>query len=66
MRSIKQRIETAKSADDGGDVPPGNLPSEPKFTSLTDPAAAWTNKGQMKALFAYETNYLRYQGSRHC
>ena len=50
--------ENAKSDDDGDDAPPGNPPSEPKFTSLTDPAAAWTNKGQMKALFAYGTNYL--------
>src|SRR5579859_8259896 len=40
------------------DMPPGNPPSEPKSTSLTDPAAAWTNKGQMKAVFAYGTNYL--------
>ena len=50
--------ETAKSADDGDDAPRGNPPAEPKYTSLTDPAAAWTNKGQMKALFAYGTNYL--------
>jgi hypothetical protein len=39
-------------------MPPGNKPAEPKSTSLTDPAAAWTNKGQMKAVFAYGTNYL--------
>src|SRR5665213_3257203 len=50
--------ETAGSADESDDAPPGNPPSEPKFTSLTDPAAAWTNKGQMKAVFAYGTNYL--------
>jgi transposase len=50
--------EGAKSGDDGDGEPPGNSPSEPKFTSLTDPAAAWTNKGQMKAVFAYGTNYL--------
>ena len=50
--------ETAKSADDGDDAPRGNPPAEPKYTSLTDPAAAWTNKGQTKALFAYGTNYL--------
>jgi hypothetical protein len=43
--------ETAKSDDDGDDAP-GIPPSEPNFTSLTDPAAAWTNKRQMKALFA--------------
>jgi transposase len=43
-------------ADD--DLPPGNPPAEPKVTSLTDPAAAWTNKGQMKVLFAYGINYL--------
>jgi transposase len=49
--------ETANSreSDDG---PSGNPPSEPKFTSLTDPAAAWTSKGQMKAVFAYGANYL--------
>jgi transposase len=40
------------------DMPPGNPPSEPKSTSLTDPAAAWTNKGQMKVVFAYADNYL--------
>jgi hypothetical protein len=40
----------AESADDGDDTPPGNPASEP--------AAAWTNKGQMKAVFAYGTNYL--------
>ncbi len=51
-------IETARSADEDDSTPPGNPPSEPKFTSLTDPAAAWTNKGQMKAVFAYGTNYL--------
>ena len=50
--------ETAKRADDGDDARRGNKPAEPKYTSLTDPAAAWTNKGQMKALFAYGTNYL--------
>jgi transposase len=48
--------ETAKSAAD--DARRGNPPTEPKYTSLTDLAAAWTNKGQMKALFAYGTNYL--------
>jgi len=39
-------------------MPPGNPPAEPKFTSLTDPAATWTNKGQMKVTFAYGCNYL--------
>jgi hypothetical protein len=43
---------------DDDDAPPGNPPSEPKFTSLSDPAVAWTNKGQMKAVFAYGTNHL--------
>jgi len=41
-----------------GDMPPGNPPAEPKVTSLTDPPAAWTNKGQMKVTFAYGDNYL--------
>jgi hypothetical protein len=50
--------EEAKCANDGDPSPPGNPPSKPKYTSLTDPAAAWTNKGQMKAVFAYATNYL--------
>ena len=36
-------------------VPP---PAAPKLTSLKDPAAAWTNKGQTKVGFAYDTNYL--------
>src|SRR6201993_4388156 len=40
------------------DMPPGNPPTSPKVTSLTDPTAAWTNKGQMKVGFAYGTNYL--------
>jgi hypothetical protein len=40
------------------DMPLGNPPAEPKVTSLTDPAAAWTNKGQMKVLLAYDINYL--------
>ena len=39
-------------------MPPGNPAAEPKFTSLTDPAATWTNKGQMKVMFAYGCNYL--------
>jgi len=38
------------------DMPLGNPLSEPKFTSLTDPAAAWTNKDQMRAVLAYSTN----------
>ena len=50
--------EIAKTADEDDDAPPGNPPAEAKFTSLTDPGAAWTNKGQMKAVFAYGTNYL--------
>jgi hypothetical protein len=50
--------ETAESHESDDDEPSGNPASEPKYTSLTDPAAAWTNKGQMKALFAYATNYL--------
>ena len=51
--------EAAKSdIDKDDDAPRGNKPAEPKYTSLTDPAAAWTNKGQMKALFAFGTNYL--------
>ena len=39
-------------------MPPGNPPAPPKVTSLTDPTAAWTNKGQRKVGFAYGTNYL--------
>src|ERR1700761_4541022 len=46
----------SEAADD--DMPRGNPPAEPKVTSLTDPAAAWTNKGQTKVGFAYSTNYL--------
>ena len=48
--------EVAPPPDD--DMPPGNPAAEPKFTSLTDPAATWTNKGQMKVTFAYGCNYL--------
>ncbi len=52
------RTATEDAAKGADGAPPGNPPSEPKYTSLTDPAAAWTNKGQMKATFAYATNYL--------
>jgi transposase len=51
-------VEAAKTDDTADAMPPGNPPSEPTVTSLTDPAAAWTNKGQMKVVFAYGTNYL--------
>ena len=49
--------ETAGTKD-ADNLPPGNPPAVPKVTSLTDPTAAWTNKGQMKVGFAYGTNYL--------
>jgi hypothetical protein len=39
-------------------MPPGNPPAPAKVTSLTDPTAAWTNKGQRKVGFAYGANYL--------
>jgi hypothetical protein len=38
----------AETADPGSDMPPGNPSAAPRVTSLTDPTAAWTNKGQMK------------------
>jgi len=38
----------AASPREPEDMLPGNPPSTPKLTPLTDPAAAWTNKGQMK------------------
>jgi hypothetical protein len=50
--------EAAESESVESDMPPGNPPAAPKVTSLTDPAAAWTNKGQVKVGFAYGTNYL--------
>ena len=50
--------EERKSSGPPDDIPPGKGPVEAKATSLTDPAAAWTNKGQMKAVFAYGANYL--------
>jgi hypothetical protein len=50
--------EAAKTEDADNDIPPGNPPAPPKVTSLTDPTAAWTNKGQRKVGFAYGTNYL--------
>lgn len=52
------RAKTEPPHEVPDDMPPGNPPSEPKSTSLTDPAAAWTNKGQMKVVFAYGINYL--------
>src|SRR5271154_4260928 len=48
----------AKTEDADNDKPPGNPPAPPKVTSLTDPTAAWTNKGQRKVGFAYGPNYL--------
>jgi transposase len=51
-------VETAKTEDVANDMPPGTPPAAPKVTSLTDPAAAWTNKGQTKVGFAYGTTYL--------
>jgi hypothetical protein len=50
--------EAAKTEDADSDVPPGNPPAPPKVTSLTDPTAAWTNKGQCKVGFAFGANYL--------
>ena len=50
--------EAAKTEDADNDMPRGNPPAPPKVTSLTDPIAAWTNKGQRKVGFAYGTNYL--------
>ena len=59
LTALDQAMEAeAAKSDRGGDMPPGNPSAEPKVTSLTDPAAAWTNKGQMKVLFAYGINYL--------
>src|SRR5271169_6029692 len=48
----------AETEDADNDMPPGSPPSVPKVTSLTDPTAAWTNKGQRKVGFAYGANYL--------
>lgn len=50
--------EAAKTEAADNHMPPGNPPAPSKFTSLTDPIAAWTNKGQRKVGFAYGTNYL--------
>jgi transposase len=50
--------EAADSEGTDSDMPPGSPPAAPKVTSLTDPLAAWTNKGQVKVGFAYGTNYL--------
>jgi transposase len=56
VREYLAALDQAAPPDDA--ELPGNPPAEPKATSLTDPAAAWTNKGQMKVGFAYGTNYL--------
>src|SRR5262249_51803344 len=59
LTALDQAVaETAQSEDAHSDMPPGNAAVTPKVTSLTDPAAAWTNKGQVKVGFAYSTNYL--------
>ena len=50
--------EASKSEGADNDMPPGHPPASPKVTSLTDPTAAWTNKGQRKVGFAYGANYL--------
>src|SRR6202042_1042757 len=50
--------EAAPTSKSDDDMPPGNPPSVPQVTSLTDPAAAWTSKGRSKLCFAYGTNYL--------
>ena len=56
MREYLAALDQAAVREDG--ELPGNPPSEPKATLLTDPASAWTNKGQVKVGFAYGTNYL--------
>ena len=58
LNALDQAVaaEAAPTSDD--DMPPGNPPSVPQVTSLTDPAAAWTCKGRTKLCFAYGTNYL--------
>jgi transposase len=53
-----EAAEAAQTEDADNDMPPGNPPAASKVTSLTDPTAAWTNKGQTKVGFAYSTNYL--------
>src|ERR1700683_4738091 len=55
-QAMEAEAETIAAKRD--DETPGNRPSEPKVTSLTDPAAAWTSKGRMKVAFAYGINYL--------
>ena len=52
------RLKRRRLLHERDDEPPGNRPSEPKVTSLTDPAAAWTSEGRMKVAFAYGINYL--------
>jgi hypothetical protein len=56
VREYLAALDQAAVREDG--ELPGNPPSEPKATLLTDPASAWTNKGQVKVGFAYGTNYL--------
>jgi IS5 family transposase len=60
MAALDQAMEAEpeKIAAKSDDEPPGNRPSEPKVTSLTDPIAAWTSKGRMKVAFAFGINYL--------
>lgn len=55
-RAAAAEAKPEQNLDDN--MPPGNPPSEPQVTSLTDPAAAWTSKGRSKLCFAYGTNYL--------
>jgi hypothetical protein len=60
MAALDQAMdaEAERIAAKSDDEPPGNRPSEPKVTSLTDPTAAWTSKGRMKVAFAYGISYL--------
>lgn len=57
LAALDEAVATEADTNDD-DGASGNALGEPKFTSLTDPVAAWTNKGQMKAVFAYGANYL--------
>jgi transposase len=43
LAALDQAMEANATRNDNDDFPPGNPSAEPKVTSLTDPASAWTN-----------------------
>ena len=59
--SVTRPVREYLAALDAGTTPPVEPdaePQPPKTLSLTDPTAAWTNKGTRKVTFGYGANFL--------